>query len=77
MAEEKLDKKTYSGIVKFTLESMLDLSKTDKSYNLQADMIHYYESTIQTEGILTIEEFLELCKEVEIKWLEEYLWNYI
>ena len=34
MEEEKLDKKTYSGIVKFTLESMLDLSKTDKSYNL-------------------------------------------
>lgn len=25
---EKLDKKTYRGIVKFTLESMLNLSKT-------------------------------------------------
>ena len=67
MAEEKLDKKTYSGIVKFTLESMLDLSKTDKSYNLQVDIIHYYESTVKIEGILTMEEFLDLCKEVGIK----------
>ena len=67
MAEEKLDKKTYSGIVKFTLESMLDLSKTDKSYNLQADMIHYYESTIKKENVITMEEFLNLCKEVGIK----------
>lgn len=67
MEEEKLDKKTYSGIVKFTLESMLDLSKTDKSYNLQVDIIHYYESTVKTEGILTMEEFLNLCKEVGIK----------
>lgn len=67
MLEEKLDKKTYIGIVKFTLESMLNLSKKDKSYNLQADTIHYYESAIKTEGILTIDEFLQLCKEVGIK----------
>lgn len=39
---EKLDKKTYRGIVKFTLESMLNLSKTDKNYNLAADTIYYY-----------------------------------
>ena len=38
---EKLDKKTYRGIVKFTLESMLNLSKTDKNYNLAADTIYY------------------------------------
>ena len=67
MAEEKLDKKTYSGIVKFTLESMLDLSKTDKSYNLQVDIIHYYESTVKTEGIITIDEFFALCIEMGIK----------
>lgn len=41
---EKLDKKTYRGIVKFTLESMLNLSKTDKNYNLAADTIYYYEN---------------------------------
>lgn len=67
MLEEKLDKKTYAGIVKFTLESMLDLSKENKTYNLQADTIHYYESTIKAEGILTMDEFLELCKEIGIK----------
>lgn len=67
MLEDKLDKKTYIGIVKFTLESMLDLSKTDESYNLQADTIHYYKTTVETEGYLTMEEFLELCKEVGIK----------
>ena len=48
MSEEKLDKKTYIGIVKFTLESMLNLSKEDKEYNLQADVAHYYDSTIKT-----------------------------
>lgn len=46
---EKLDKKTYRGIVKFTLESMLNLSKTDKNYNLAADTIYYYENTIRQE----------------------------
>ena len=64
---EKLDKKTYRGIVKFTLESMLNLSKTDKNYNLAADTIYYYENTIFPEGQITQDEFLELCKEVAIK----------
>ena len=67
MAEEKLDKKTYSGIVKFTLESMLDLSKEDEEYNLQADVAHYYDSTIKSEGIITIDEFFALCIEIGIK----------
>ena len=64
---EKLDKKTYRGIVKFTLESMLNLSKTDKNYNLAADTIYYYENTIVPEGQITQDEFLRLCKEVAIK----------
>lgn len=67
MSEEKLDKKTYIEIVKYTLQSMLDLSKTDNSYNLQADVAHYYDSTIKSEGIITIDEFLALCIEVGIK----------
>lgn len=46
---EKIDKKTYIGIVKFTLESMIDLAKSDKNYNLTADTIHYYETTIKPE----------------------------
>lgn len=46
---DKIDKKTYIGIVKFTLESMVDLAKSDKNYNLAADTIHYYETTIKSE----------------------------
>lgn len=64
---DNMDKKTYIGIVKFTLESMLNLSKSDKNYNLNADVIHYYETTIKTENEITQEEFLTLCKEVGIK----------
>ena len=45
---------TYRGIVKFTLESMLNLSKTDKNYNLAADTIYYYENTIVPEGQITL-----------------------
>lgn len=67
MMNDKLDKKRYIGIVKFTLQSMLDLSKEDKLYNLTADVVHYYESTIATEGVLSKEEFLNLCKEAGIK----------
>ena len=67
MLEEKMDKKTYIRIVKFTLESMLNLSKEDKEYNLQADVAHYYDSTIKTEGVITIDEFFALCIEMGIK----------
>lgn len=64
---EQMNKESYIGIVKFTLQSMLDLSKEDKAYNLQLDTIHYYESTIKKENVITMEEFLNLCKEVGIK----------
>lgn len=67
MKEEKIDKETYIGIVKFTLQSMKELAEKDKFYNLQADTIYYYENTIVKEGILTMDEFLELCKEIGIK----------
>ncbi|WP_347008079.1 hypothetical protein [Coprococcus eutactus] len=62
-----VDKKTYIGIVKFTLQSMVELARTDKSYNLTADTIHYYEITIRPEMQITQDEFLELCREVGIK----------
>lgn len=64
---EELSKKQYIGIVKFTLNSMIELAKEDKNYNLLADTLHYYETTIKTEGILTQEEFLDLCKEAGIR----------
>lgn len=62
-----MEKKTYIGIVKFTLQSMVELARTDKSYNLTADTIHYYETTIRPEMQITQDEFLELCREVGIK----------
>lgn len=62
-----MDKKTYIGIVKFTLQSMVELARTDKSYNLTADTIHYYETTIRPEMQITQDEFLELCREVGIE----------
>lgn len=65
--EEKIDKQTYLGIVRFTLQSMLDLSKEHKEYNLQQDTINYYESIIKSEMIITLKEFLDLCAEVGIK----------
>lgn len=62
-----IDKEIYIGIVKFTLESMVDLAKSDKNYNLVADTIHYYETTIKPEMQISQDEFLELCKETGIK----------
>lgn len=64
---EELSKKQYIGIVKFTLNSMIELAKEDRNYNLLADTLHYYETTIKTEGIITQEEFLDLCKEAGIR----------
>ena len=62
-----IDKETYIGIVKFTLKSMVDLAKSDRNYNLTADTIHYYETTIKPEMQISQDEFLELCKEAGIK----------
>ena len=67
MSGEQLDKDTYIGIVRFTLQSMMELAAEDKEYNLLADTLYYYEKTIKQENILNKDEFLELCKEVGIK----------
>ena len=67
MSEEKLDKKTYIGIVRFTLQSMVELAAENKEYNLLADTLYYYEKTIKQENILNKDEFLGLCKEAGIK----------
>lgn len=64
---DEITKESYIEIVRFTLQSMLELSKEDKTYNLIADTIHYYESTIVPEGKISMDEFLALCKEVGIK----------
>lgn len=64
---EQLDKKTYIGIVRFTLKSMVELAAENKEYNLLADTLHYYEAEIKRENILTADEFSQLCAEVGIK----------
>ena len=63
----QLDKKTYIGIVRFTLQSMVELAAENKEYNLLADTLYYYEKTIKPENILNKDELLELCKETGIK----------
>ena len=67
MSDVQLDKKTYIGIVRFTLQSMVELAAENKEYNLLADTLYYYEKTIKPENILNKDEFLELCKEAGIK----------
>lgn len=61
---EPINKQTYLGIVKFTLESMLELSKEDSTYSLPLDLAQYYNSTIKPEMIITEEEFWNLWSEV-------------
>ena len=67
MSGVQLDKKTYIGIVRFTLQSMVELAEENKEYNLLVDTLYYYEKTIKPENILNKDEFLELCKEAGIK----------
>ena len=67
MSGEQLNKDTYRGIVRFTLQSMVELAAEDKEYNLLADTLYYYEKTIKPENILNKDEFLGLCKEAGIK----------
>ena len=46
---------------------MVELAAENKEYNITADTIHYYETVIIPEGIITTDEFIELCKEAGIK----------
>lgn len=62
-----IPKEQYINIVKFTLECMKDLAKTDKNYNLPLDIMHYYNSAIKKENVITEEEFLQLCKDIGIQ----------
>ena len=61
-----MTKEIYIGIVRFTLESMMELSKTEREYDLMFDTIHYYNHIIVPEQIITKDEFLSLCIEVGI-----------
>ena len=65
---EGLSKEQYIGIVKFTLNSMIELADINKDYDIILGLVHYYDKTIKTEGILTREEFLELATRAGIEW---------
>lgn len=67
MNKEPVDKRTYINIVRFTLETMLDQAQQDRTYNLLVDTVSYYLNKIKPDGQLTEEEFLQLCKEVEME----------
>ena len=64
--ETPLPKETYVNIVKFTLESMLELSKQDAQYVLEIDILHYYHTAIEKEAVISKEEFKDLCKEQKV-----------
>lgn len=58
----KIEKSTYTGIVEFTLDSMFDLASKDSSYCILLDLVHYWKSTIATEGKLSADEFINLVE---------------
>lgn len=68
-----IPKGQYINIVKFTLESMLDLAKTDKAYHFPSDLLYYYNNKIKKDNILSKNEFSDICNELGIstKILEE------
>lgn len=53
-------KETYTGIVKFTLESMFELAGKDPNYCLLSDLYHYYSTTIKSENVITADEYINL-----------------
>jgi len=70
LLNEVVDHVTIKAVIQETKKDatvMVDLAKSDKNYNLKADIIHYYETTIKPEMQISQDEFLELCKEVGIK----------
>lgn len=63
----KSDKGTYMGIVEYTLESMFELAQNDPSYCIMLDLIHYFRTTILTEGKITADEFWNLVSNIVLK----------
>ncbi len=59
-----IDKKTYKNVVKFTVESMLEQAKKDKSYDFQADLQQYVQEKIVPDGVIRVCEFMEIVNEI-------------
>lgn len=58
----KFENSIYVGVVEFVLDSMFDLASKDSSYCILLDLVHYYKSTIATEGKLSADEFINLVE---------------
>ena len=43
---EQLDKKTYEGIVRFTLQFMVEFAAENNEYNPLADTLYYHEKPL-------------------------------
>lgn len=71
MTDEVFDQETYIGAIRYTLQSMLELSEQDDSYDLNKDIHFYLENKIKPDGILPLGSFWELCNEVGIDITED------
>ena len=65
MDTERIDRKSYINIVRFTLGSMMEQAQKDREFNLLTEVVSYYLNKIKPDGRLSEGEFLCLCKEVE------------
>ena len=63
---QDIPKETYIGIVEFTIDAMTKLAKEEPAYDLALDLSYYYDRTIKKEGVLTKEEFLNICKKMGV-----------
>ena len=62
---EDLEFYLYVKAVSHTLRSMMDLADEDDEYSFEADLIHYYENTIQKEGILNCLDFMFILEQIK------------
>lgn len=65
--ESKIDKSAYAGIVEFTIEAMFEQARRDSSYCILLDLIHYFRTTILTEGEISADEFWNLVSNIVLK----------
>lgn len=63
----QLPREAYLDIVRFTLNSMLEAEHDIEGYDFQADLRHYYNTTIKPENMLTQDELLLMVEYVREK----------
>ena len=62
---EQLDKKTYIGIVRFTLQFMVEFAAENNEYNPLADTLYYHEKPSNRKIFWTKMSFLNCVKKQE------------